>query len=676
MAGACTLAAIEACSSNSASSDSPDSTGGTGAGGTGTGGKLGKGGSGAVTTTVGGSGSATTTTTGGKSPSTSVGGAAGIKATGGAAGTPTTGGTGAVPPAGGGTGAVTTTSGGRSSGTGSTTSTGVGGTSSLAATCKDNFGNAVTVPAGNMISDFANGTLYQIVQKGRGDKAEPWKAFSADDTAGPPVVPGPGNPQAAANKFAVDATTSGPCSVGGSLHVSSPGGEGSSFWGVGFGVDFMARATGDKKQSYDASAYTGVGFWAKCTKDLPFAYLKVLDAAEDGDTATAPCKYGDPKVDTTCNQYGVKNAVLTKEWTYYKLYFNELLQDPDSARFGTGIDKSKLTSFQVLINKQSNRAGTLTANPFDCYIDDVHFLSDPAPTVPTEKVTYTTSGNTISRNGTPYRIRGLVRPSMEWDLSGFGVTREDIQRMKQWKANTIRLAVSDTYWNATTGSGPAYRRNVKRVVSWILEEGLDVILDLHYVGKVPNDTNKEFWNLISKDTFFQNGRIIFELYNEPNDIGFDALQDWSQKTVNAIRANGATNLILVSGTDYTYNISGYETKPITGGGAIGYVTHPYTFKGDPGDAKAFLNLAKTLPVVATEFGDANIGGHSISPTACDANLYSKYITTFEDNKVNWTSWAWIVDEWGCGFPQLLADYSGEPNAIGTPVKAALTSLNK
>jgi hypothetical protein len=43
--------------------------------------------------------------------------------------------------------------------------------------------------------------------------------------------------------------------------------------------------------------------------------------------------------------------------------------------------------------------------------------------------------------------------------------------------------------------------------------------------------------------------------------------------------------------------------------------------------------------------------------------------------MSWTSWAWIVDEWGCGFPQIIADYSGTPNAIGTPVKSSLTSLN-
>jgi hypothetical protein len=65
----------------------------------------------------------------------------------------------------------------------------------------------------------------------------------------------------------------------------------------------------------------------------------------------------------------------------------------------------------------------------------------------------------------------------------------------------------------------------------------------------------------------------------------------------------------------------------------------------------------------------------VAATTCDASIYSNYITKFEGAGMGWTSWAWIVDEWGCAFPQIIADYSGTPNAIGTPVKNSLTSLN-
>jgi hypothetical protein len=612
--------------------------------------------------------------------------AGGTTATGGtvaAGGTPTSGGT---PGAGGtggasggtaGTGGVATTGGaGGTAGATTAGSTSTGGISEPTGevTCTDPVYGTVTIAAGAMIDDFADGDTYQIVQAGRGVDAEPWHAYAYGDTNdefGEMSVPSEYNPRHANNNFEVDTSESGPCALGGALHASSPGGGGSDFWGVGFGIDFLARTADRKKQVYDASGYTGVGFWARCTADVQFVYLKIVDGPEDADIAAPQCDYGAPEATTTCNQYGVKNAVLTNQWTYYKLFFGEGLQDPNSARFGNGMDPSQMTAFQVHVNIHTNRDGTPLANPFDCWIDDVHFLTDPAPQIPNESVTYTTSGNTISRNGSPHTIRGLVRPSMEWDLSGFGVTREDIQRMAAWGPNAIRLAVMDTYW--TGDKGDVYQQNVRRVVSWILQEGMDAILDLHYVAGAPNAQHRTFWSSISSDPFFQDGRIIFELYNEPTD-GFDNLRNWMQSTTDVIRGNGANNLILIGGVDYSYDISGYVANPVSGG-AIAYVTHPYSFKGDPGDQVAFLTPAQSLPVIATEFGNANVEGFNyVAPDDCNGSIYSNYVNAFEGAGMSWTAWAWIVDEWGCGFPQMIADYSGTPNAIGQPVYDALQSL--
>jgi len=556
-----------------------------------------------------------------------------------------------------------------------------------ALSCTDPVYGAVSIPAINVISDFETNSLYQYVQDGRGAGAQPWYAYASGDvndqynmTQTPSIV----NPMNAANKFAVDSTQHGPCSSKGALHVTSPGDTKGTGGYAGFGIDFMARtATTKKKLAYDASKYTGVGFWAKCSTDLQFAFFKTVDATQDADIdpsiVSSPCSYSA----NTCNQYGVKNAAITSAWTYYKLYFSEVLQDPNGTTFGTGVDKSKLMAFQIHVNPLSPRSGTAAANPFDCYIDDVHFLSEPAPTTPATTVTWTTAGNQIKRNGTAYKIRGLDRPSMEWDCAGFAITREDIQRIKTWKPNAIRLGMLNTLWNgATTGaatcSGPAYQREVKRVINWILQQGMDVIFDLHYVSGgtaadpsgVPTTAQTTFWTSIAADPFFQDGRIIYELYNEPT-ADSATLKSWMQTTVTAIRAKGANNLILVSGTNWTYDISYYVANPVTGG-AIAYVTHPYSFKdSDTLAASAYLTPAKTLPVIATEFGNANISSNYVAPTTCDASIYSKYISTFETAGMSWTSWAWIVDAWGCGFPQIITDYSGAPNAIGSPVKAAL-----
>ncbi len=663
--------------------------GGSNAGGNNAGGSN-AGGSNAGGSNAGGSNAGGSNAGGSNAGGNNAGGnnAGGNNAGGNNAGSNNAGGTSAGGSSAGGSSAGGSSAGGSNAGGTGAGGTGGGGSTGTAADlkCTDPVYGSVSIPGIQVISDFENSSLFQYVQDGRGQDALPWYAYAKgdtnDSTTNIMTTPGPLNPLYSSNKFAVDTSVHGPCSLKGALHVTSPGPAADGEY-VGFGIDFMARpGTAKKKLAYDGSKYTGVGYWAKCSGDLQFAYSKVVDAAQDADIDTSivstPCSYSSG---TICNQYGVKNTVITKDWTYYKLYFSELLQDPNGTTFTSGIDPKKLVAFQIHINPFSPRSGSPTTNPIDCYVDDVHFLTEAAPSTPSDTVTWSVSGNKIQRNGKDYRIRGLVRSSFEWDCAGFGINREDAQRIKTWHPNAVRLPVMDTLWaGASTGNttcnGGAYQRQVKRAISWLLQQGMDVILDLHYVGGTPSSSNATFWDSISKDSFFKDGRIIFELFNEPTaDIG--SLRTWMNSTIATIRGNGAKNLILVSGTDYSFDISGYVSSPVTdSANTVAYVTHPYIFKTTSEDT-AYLTPAKTLPVIATEFGDANVSsiGHTISPTQCDASIYSNYMSKFETAGISWTAWAWIVDEWGCGFPQMISDYSGTPNAIGTPVKQQLTSLN-
>ena len=477
--------------SNSGGSGGSNS-GGNNAGGSGAGGAQ-TGGTGAGGSSAGGSGAGGAGAGGSGAGGSSVGGrgAGGIAGSGGS-----------------GAGGVAGAGGSASGGSGAGGATGSG--SDLK--CTDPVYGAVTIPASAVISDFENNSLMPYATDGRAaGTVEGWRGWATGGDAF--------NPESSPNTFKIDTSVHGPCSTKGALHVTSTGPDqnGAS---AAIGIDVMGRTADNKKQSWDASKYTGVGFWAKCASDLPFAFFKTVDGNQDGDMPSATCSYSNsPK----CVQHGVKNAVITKDWTYYKLYFDQVLQDPNGGDFTpAAFDRSKFVAFQVLVNPYSPRQGAPSANKFDCYIDDLHFLSEAAPKPASENVTWSVEGTKIKRNGSEYKIRGLVRPSMEWDCAGFGVTREDAQRIKTWHPNAVRLAVKDTLWaGSQTGSatcnGAAYQNQVKRAINWYLEQKLDVILDLHYVGGSPGDAHAKFWDTISKDSFFKDGRIIYELYNEPTD---------------------------------------------------------------------------------------------------------------------------------------------------------------
>ncbi len=575
------------------------------------------------------------------------------------------------------------TSGAPSSGSG-------GGDAGPVAQATDFSCGAITVAAADVISDFqtANPLMYPVA--GRGGTA--WYSYGAEDTT---TSVGASTPGAGTNAFSVDSTVAGPCGKNGALKVSS---QGNTSYGVGFGVNMMPDKPIGTKQTYDATTagYTGIGFWMKCSSETQFVYFKVPDAANDAQVASPQCSYTGTNPARVCNQYGIKNVAVLPTWTHYQVYFSEALQDwksnPNS--FSAGLDPTKLTAFQIQVNStytvnQSNgSAGNASPNAFTCWVDDVHFLKAAAPKTPAPAGGYTVSGKNIVGPSGPVRLRGLGRPSFEWDPAGFGITREDLMRIKAWgkNVNVVRFSLNQGMW--LTGHGaynPLYAAYVDRAVQWALQQGLAVILDLHWnegsgnmaamagtYGQQPMaDTySVTFWAQVAAK-YKNDPRVIFELYNEPHDIPVATWQNgdgnWAgmQQLYNAVRTTaGASNLVLLGGLDWAYDLSAVVGK-VTGTN-IAYVTHPYVFKNSTSNQNAFITPSATVPVVATEFGDATTTVHA---TGCSPGTYTSQLATFAANNISYTGYAWY--EANCGYPSLITDYSGTPSSIGAPVQADL-----
>ena len=571
-----------------------------------------------------------------------------------------------------------------------------------ALTCPNN----ISIPAADVISDFAQTTpiMYSVGTRG----GTTWYAYGADDTTNASTglsVPGGSTPGVGSNVFAVDSTTSGPCNSGGSLKVSSTGNTG---YGIGFGVNLMPDVSANTKGLYNAMAagYTGFGFWAKCSKETDFVFVKEVDQSQDANVANPVCNYSSG---TICNQFGQKNTTVLADWSFFKVYFADALQDWDGGSISTGnVASNALSSFQIQVNTQYTRDGSArVANPFTCWFDDVVFIKDTPPSAGVAPKTctsatasmaapggYYTSGNQIfdCKTGTAKIFRGIARPSMEWDRAGWDVIYDDLARIQSWGADVVRFSLNEVFW-LDTAKGGLYQRTVDRAVKWSLALGMDVILDLHWTGsgttygqmQMPvKGHGVSFWSQVAAK-YKNDGRVMFELYNEPfgdattwksGSSSFDGMQDM----YNAVRNTaGAKNLVLIGGLDYAYHLDQVLPANALSGTNIAYVTHPYQFKAADATSwdPAFGNLSATYPIIATEFGQANISQAGGTQT-CDGTFYTNIINYFKTKKIGWTSWAWHVERaitdptQTCGFPQLIVGYGGATNPAGAVVKNLLS----
>jgi hypothetical protein len=298
--------------------------------------------------------------------------------------------------------------------------------------------------------------------------------------------------------------------------------------------------------------------------------------------------------------------------------------------------------------------------------------------------------------GNPHVFHGLDRPSLEWSAAGDSLSASDYMTMKTWNANVVRIAMNQDFWLSNTSS---YRATVSQQVQWAEAAGLDVILDLHWSDKgqlggtagqqcMADQNSITFWAQVAQ-TYMGDGRVLFELYNEPHDVPINVWLSGGagcgfqvagmQQLYNAVRGMGAQNVVLVGGLKYAFDLSFVSGYPVQGYNIM-YATHPYHSQYMDKEASswyaAFGYLAATVPVMATEFGD-QIG----NTDGCETTYYSTLIQYFDGtytggsqlpaNRIHWSGWGWYPGD--CSFPSLIKDWQGTPTPPGAVEKAALLS---
>ena len=320
---------------------------------------------------------------------------------------------------------------------------------------------------------------------------------------------------------------------------------------------------------------------------------------------------------------------------------------------------------------------------------------------------YYVVGNTVcTADGHAHLFHGVDRPSLEWQPDGDHISLSDFQLMASWSANTVRIALNQDFWiPASPQYSSTYASTVDDAVHWAEDAGLDVILDLHWSDQgmlgscvsanQPNHTCQQvmadansitFWTDVAS-RYAGDGRVLFELYNEPHDVSWDIWKSGGsssgfqvvgmQQLYDTVRAANADNLVVIGGLSYAYDLSGVPDHRISGYNIL-YATHPYNNNpaSKAGNFDTYWGfLTKTDPVIVTEFGDGGDCGAGTMPYVPAITTYVSDVITYADqHSASWTAWAWYPG--GCSFPALISDFTGTPTPPGAIVKSALAGYGQ
>jgi endoglucanase len=330
------------------------------------------------------------------------------------------------------------------------------------------------------------------------------------------------------------------------------------------------------------------------------------------------------------------------------------------------------------------------------------------------------AGNKIvTADGRAYRLLGVSRSGGEfacvqgkglWDSAP--VDQASVDAMKTWNIHAVRIPLNEECWLGVNGSpsGATYQQGVKQYVDLLVANGINVILDLHWTWgayttgpdwhctdehatcqkPVPDARYApQFWTGVA-NTFKGNDAVVFDLFNEPypeiasdwnKTLGWQCLRDGGtctgldyevagmQDLVDAVRATGATNMLMISGLEWTNHLQDWLTyKPNDPLNNIAASWHAYSFNACATEAcwdSQIAPLAQQVPVVLGEFGQDN----------CAFDYMQRLVDWADAHDMGYLAWTW--NPWGCTTGAvLIKDWAGTPEpGVGEGFKAHLLTAS-
>ena len=313
----------------------------------------------------------------------------------------------------------------------------------------------------------------------------------------------------------------------------------------------------------------------------------------------------------------------------------------------------------------------------------------------------------LDDHGQFVRLKGVNTAGLEFTTDGQGHMLQTLNvAIHDWHANVIRLPVTQDHWfgygPGQSDHGQKYRQLVHSLVDFCASNQCYVILDLHWsdcgqwgrdIGQhsMPDTNSVAFWRAAARE-FANQPAVIFDLYNEPHDVSWQVWRHGGtitdrpnnhqqmapprtfeavgmQTLLDTVRATGATNLAIIGGLDWAYDLSGIlQAGPLTDptGAGLLYANHCYDNKNQSVDTWLHnMELASArLPIIISEFG-----GHTVpSKVVPQDNWLARVMLAIDSHQWSWTAW----DMHPSAGPTLIQDWSYTPTPkFGIYVKNAL-----
>lgn len=252
-----------------------------------------------------------------------------------------------------------------------------------------------------------------------------------------------------------------------------------------------------------------------------------------------------------------------------------------------------------------------------------------------------------------------------------------------WNVDIVRVPIHPDLWDRHRDYLPAF---VDPIVAWGQERGVYIFIGWHAHGNpLTGQTERPEWGYLhpwrgnpynpdlslAKEAldrivrrYSDQPHVIYGTFNEPAFIAWDDWRPVAESLVDVIHGVDPRALVLVSGVDWGYDLSGALDNPVDRPNVV-YETHPYPWKGEAWKS-VLSDLDKTEAVFLGEWGY----GHSEDPVRTREDYGQPLIDFCQTRGIGWTAWIWH-DEWT---PSMLTSFrTFDTTDFGDFVKFALNN---
>jgi endoglucanase len=344
-------------------------------------------------------------------------------------------------------------------------------------------------------------------------------------------------------------------------------------------------------------------------------------------------------------------------------------------------------------------------------------------------------GQFVNSSGTPVRLLGVDAVGTQQACIGnpiVGATfnATEAAAIRAWHVDAVRVLLNEDCWLGINGaptnmSAASYQSEIEQWVSDLNADGIVAILDLHFSAPgtiladrqwptADADHSLTFWTQVAT-TFKTTPGVIFDVFNEPAlDDPSPTASDWAcwlsgctttvympnpsgpeptsgpqityqavgmQQLVNAVRATGADQPILISGFNYANDPCEVWQNGVVGGNDTCTELEPEPSDPDNQLAMSFhsyewdlcvtvacwgpiasLAALRGMPLIFTEFGEDD----------CNGSFSNTLMTWADQHDVSYLASEWAVRNVSSCTPgtsdmgadlALLNDWSGTPSTV-------------